>query len=96
LSSINGLETAQPLTRYEDCLLLVGPKVTNGLVHAARKPSVNTWATAADFLVADAFAKRMLVEKLAKSWSLAPTDLVEPAIVDEEQVAMAEVRLNPC
>jgi len=57
---------------------------------------VNTQAPAADFSATDASVKRTLVEKLAKSWSLAPADPSKQAIVNEEQVAVAEVRLSPC
>ena len=52
---------------------------------------MHTRSSAADFLAADASTKRPLVERLAKSWLLAPVQL---STVDKEQVAMAEVRLS--
>ncbi|KAJ8444402.1 LOW QUALITY PROTEIN: hypothetical protein Cgig2_026606 [Carnegiea gigantea] len=55
---------------------------------AVGEPSVHTRALCADFVTVDASTKRTLVEKLAKSWSLAPAD--------EEQVAIADVRLGLC
>ncbi|KAJ8424845.1 hypothetical protein Cgig2_030072 [Carnegiea gigantea] len=55
------------------------------------EPLVNTQALAADFLAANTSTKRALVEKLAKSWSLAPPNSAEPSAVDEEQATMAEV-----
>ena len=48
-----------------------------------------------NFLAADASGKRTLVEKLARSWSLAPADLAELTPSDEEQVAITEVKLSP-
>ena len=59
------------------------------------EPPVHTRAPCVDFLAADALAKHTLVERLARSWSLAPADSAGLTIVDEEQVAIAEVRLNP-
>ena len=58
---------------------------------ATEEPSVNTKAPAADLLVVDHPAKYALVEKLAKSWNLAPSDSAEPSAIDEEQVVIAEV-----
>lgn len=55
---------------------------------------VHTLALATDFLAANAPAIRPLVEKLAKSWSLAPADSAELLVVNKEQVAMVEVRLS--
>ena len=51
------------------------------------EPLVNIHVSSANFLTADTSAKCALVEKLAKSWSLAPAG---PSAVDEEQVAIAE------
>ena len=65
-------------------------------LRAVREPSINTYASNANFLAADTFAKCELVEKLAKSWSLAPSDSAEPSAVDEEQVAIAKGRLSRC
>ena len=56
---------------------------------------MHTWAPRTDFVMADAFAKRTLVEKLARSWSLVSADSPRLTVVDEEQVANAEVRLSP-
>ena len=61
----------------------------------AGEPSVHTRVLRADFLAAGASTKRTLVEKLARSWSLAPVDFAEPTPVNEEQVAIAEVKLSP-
>ena len=38
----------------------------------------------------------MLLEKLARSWSLARADSTGSIVVDGEQVAITEVRLSPC
>jgi len=58
------------------------------------EPSFNTQVSSADFLVADTSAKHALVEKLAKLWSQVPADPAWPSAVDEEQVAIAKVRLS--
>ena len=58
------------------------------------EPSVHTRALAVDFLVADAPAKCTLVEKLAKPPSLVPANFANTSVVDEEHVAMVEVRLS--
>jgi len=55
---------------------------------------VNTRALVVDLLVVDTFAKCTLVEKLAKSWSLAPLNLAEPSVVDEEHAAITVVKLS--
>jgi len=57
---------------------------------------VHTQAPHVDFLAVDAFAKYTLVEKLARSRSLASAESAGPSMVDQEQVAIAEVGLSPC
>ena len=93
--SVSGLEAIQPLTRARGLLAIGGSRGDQrSSPLAAAEPSVHTRTSPADFLAADASAKCTLVEKLARPWSLAPTNSAEPSKVGDEQVTIIEVRLS--